>query len=88
MAEVLRWETVKTRKPHRCPLCGRTIPKGKQMVSAAWADGGKAYSEKFCKTCEEYWRNELNGEEISFGCDFPIYGDDKETWDKIRERIE
>ena len=88
MAEVLRWQTVKNRKDHRCPLCGRIIPKGSQMTVAAWADGGTVYSSRFCGTCERYWREELNGEELSIGSDFPIYGDDKDTWEKIKAEEE
>ena len=88
MADVLRWQTVKTRKDHKCALCGRIIPKGSTMIVAAWADDGQAFSERFCITCERYWNEELSGEEIDFNFDFPIYGDDKETWEKIRLRVE
>ena len=88
MAQVLRWKTVKTRKDYKCPLCGRIIPKCSDMITAAWADGGSVFSERFCTPCEQYWLNELNGKEIYFGMDFPIYGDDKETWDKIVLEIE
>jgi hypothetical protein len=87
VSEILHWDTVKTRKPHKCPLCHRIIPKGDLMVSAAWADGGTVWSEKFCLVCKEYWRSELNSEEIYSDWD-TIYGDDFETWDKIRKKLE
>lgn len=86
MSEVLRWDIVKNRKPHKCRLCGRTIPAGKQMIVGAWADGGTVFSERFCQVCEEYWRSELHSEEISF--DDTIYGSDFEAWDAIRKRME
>ena len=88
MADILRWETVKTRKDHKCELCGRIIQKSSSMIAAAWADGGEAYSLRFCIPCERYWKEALNGEEISIGNDFPIYGDDEETWEKIRREEE
>jgi hypothetical protein len=86
MSVILHWQTVKNRKPHKCPLCGRTIPKDEYMISAAWADGGTVWGEKICLVCEEYWHSELNGEEFSF--DDLIYGNDFETWDKIRKEME
>jgi len=87
VSEVLRWDTVSIRKPCKCPLCGRTMPIKSRMVSAAWADGGTVFSEKFCRVCEEYWRSELNGEETTFDGD-PIYGDDFETWETMRKKME
>ncbi|MDD5018079.1 MAG: hypothetical protein PHO15_08290 [Eubacteriales bacterium] len=87
MSDVLRWQTVKTRKDHKCPLCGRLIPKGSFMVVAAWADGGSVFSDRFCIPCERYWKEELNSEEVYFDGEL-IYGEDKETWDKIRREVE
>jgi len=87
MSEILRWQTVKTRKPHECRLCGRTIPTGQNMIVAAWADDGTVFSQRFCLTCEEYWRSELNSEELYSDMD-TVYGDDFETWDKIRQKLE
>ena len=45
MSEVLRWQNVKNRKPCKCRLCGRTIPAGENMISAAWAEryGAKSF---------------------------------------------
>jgi hypothetical protein len=88
MADVLRWQTVKTRKDHKCPLCGRTIPAGEKMTVGAWADGGHVFSYRFCVPCERYWQEELSGEEICFEHDSPIYHDDFETWEKIRKEVE
>lgn len=86
MSEVLRWDVVKNRKPHKCRLCGRIIPTGQQMIVAAWADDGTVFRERFCPVYEEYWRSELGGGEISF--DDTIYGSDFEAWDAIRKRME
>jgi hypothetical protein len=86
MSNILRWSVVRTRKDHQCSLCDRVIPKGNHMVSAAWADAGTVWGSQFCLVCDQYWRHVLHSEEISF--DDPIYGDDKETWDKIRREME
>ena len=87
MSQVLRWKTVKTRKPHKCSLCNREMPAGTAMVSAAWADAGTVFSEKFCLPCESYWKNELPGEEIYLEGE-TIYGDNREKWEEYRARLE
>ena len=86
MSDVLRWQPVVTRKPCKCPLCRREIPIKSKMIVAAWADGGRVFSEKFCTVCEEYWRCVISGEEITF--DEYIYGDDFESRDLIRKQQE
>lgn len=88
MSTVLRWNSVRTRKDHKCPLCGRVISKSSPMIVAAWADGGTVFSERFCLTCERYWREILHGEEICFERDCPIYQDDYSTWERIKQEVD
>jgi len=86
MADLLKWDKVKTRKEHKCGACRRTFPKGSNLISAAWANDGTVYGYYVCPTCAEYWRKELHNEEVYF--DEPIYGDDFATWVQIREQME
>lgn len=51
--DILRWEERRTRKPHRCFGCRKAYPAGTKMISAAYADGGVAWSSYWCDTCIE-----------------------------------
>lgn len=85
MAEILRWENIKTRAPHCCFGCGKDYPTGTEMVSAAYTDGGSAFSGYWCKTCEEYMRRHFKpGDETGEG---EIYNGDPEGWEALRAEM-
>ena len=86
MADTLRWERRKTRKPHQCFGCGKTYPAGIEMVNAAYADGGSVYSCYWCETCEEYMRRYFeSGDETCYG---EIYENDPEKWEMLKAEME
>ena len=41
----------KTRKPHKCFGCNRTIEAGNRMGYVVVADAGTVYGDYFCDTC-------------------------------------
>jgi hypothetical protein len=85
MSDILRWETRKIRKPHRCFGCGKEYPVGTEMVNSAYADGGTVSSCYWCKTCQEYMRRYFEyGDETGYG---EIYGNDREGWEEINAEL-
>lgn len=85
MSDILRWETRKTRKPHRCFGCSKAYPAGTEMVSAAYADCGSVSSCYWCATCEEYMRRYFEpGDEVGYG---EIYENDPEQWNQLKEEM-
>ena len=86
MADILRWQTVKTRKPHKCWGCGKAYPAGSELTHAAYADGGTVYDCYWCPTCEEYMHRYFeSGDECSEG---KIYENDAEGWEKLKSEME
>ena len=87
MSAILRWQTVKARKPHRCFGCGKTYPAGTLMISAAYADGGQAYGCYWCETCREYMQeNFAYGDEVTQ--EGEIFDNDREGWEEIKAKQE
>ena len=85
MSDILRWETRKTRKPHRCFGCGNEYPTGTEMVNAAYVDGGTVDSCYWCHTCQEYMgRYFRDGDETGYA---EIYLNDREEWEKINAEL-
>lgn len=85
MADILRRQTVKTRKPHRCWGCGKEYPAGSEMANAAYVDGGRAFSCYWCKTCEGYMQQNFEpGDECGCG---EIYENDPDGWNEIHADI-
>lgn len=83
MSDILRWNEVKTRKPHRCWGCAKTYEPGTLMVSAAYADSGSVSGCYWCKTCLEYMDRHFElGDEIEEG---GIYENDPEGWEAIKD---
>lgn len=86
MADILRWHTVKTRKPHYCFGCALEYEPGTNMINAAYADGGTVDSCYWCETCTEYMYRYFGlGDETGYG---EIRSNDKETWESIRHELE
>ena len=86
MADILRWEKRKTRKPHRCFGCGKVYHAGTEMANAAYADGGSVYDCYWCKTCEEYMHRYFeSGDEVGEG---EIYDNDPEQWEQLKAEME
>lgn len=86
MADILRWETRKIRKPHRCFGCGKVYPPGTQMANAAYADDGSVDSCYWCETCEEYMHRYFEyGDETGPG---EIYANDPEQWERLKAELE
>lgn len=86
MADILRWETRKTRKAHRCWGCHKVYPSGSKLVNAAYADGGSVFDCYWCPTCEEYMNRHFEyGDEIGEG---EIYENDPEGWEQIKAETE
>ena len=86
MAEILHWNHIKTRKPHRCFGCGKRYPANSDMIHAAYTDGGQAYGCYWCPTCNKYMlRNFEPGDEVCAG---EIYENDPEGWDALRKETE
>ena len=53
MITVLRENYIrKTRKPHRCTGCLRTIDPPNRMILCVTAQEGTVYNDYFCTTCE------------------------------------
>ena len=86
MSDILRWQTVKTRKPHRCWGCGKSYPARTEMISAAYADGGTVFGCYWCETCEEYIHQHFeSGDECGYG---DIYANDPEGWEALKKETE
>ena len=51
--ETIRYNIVKTRKPHRCLTCTRMTPKGAEMVYWVGKFEGDFQAHYTCKTCSE-----------------------------------
>lgn len=82
MADILRWEARKTRKPHRCWGCHKVYPAGSRLVNAAYTDGGSVFDCFWCTVCEEYMRRHFrSGDECGEG---EIYANDPEGWEEIK----
>lgn len=54
MSELLRQDTVKTRKPHRCWGCLDTIPVGTMTRVDVSIDMGQVFSCYFCEICDKF----------------------------------
>lgn len=85
MGAILRWETRKTRKPHRCFGCGKEYPAGTKMVNAAYADEGSVDSCYWCATCLEYVRRYFEYDDEVF--EHEIYENDPDGWEGIRKEL-
>ena len=86
MADILRWKTVKTRKPHLCWGCQKEYSVGTAMVHASYADGGTVFDCYWCETCQEYMHQHFEaGDECGEG---EIYENDPEEWERIRAEQE
>lgn len=85
MADILKWEERKTRKPHKCWGCGATYEPGTKMVCASYADEGTVYSCYWCKTCQEYMRRHIDyGDGVE---ESSILDNDPERWQAISEEL-
>ena len=86
MAEILRWQSVNTRKPHKCWGCWKEYPASTEMTHAAYADNGTVYDCYWCLTCEEYMRQYFeSGDECGRG---EIYANDPEGWEAVKTKLE
>ena len=82
MSTILRWQEVKTRKPHRCFGCAKEYPPKSKMIDASYADNNTVYSCYWCRTCEEYIHRHFRyGDETGYG---EIYDNDTEEWEVIK----
>lgn len=85
MSDILRWETVITRKPHHCWGCGKTHPAGTSMINAAYVDGGSVSSCYWCDVCMTYMNRHFEyGDECGYA---EIYANDKATWEQIQSEL-
>lgn len=67
MAEILRYDTVTTRKPHICFGCGRKFETPCKMISEACADCGTVDSYYLCMTCADIVSDMRYGDEYGYG---------------------
>lgn len=86
MSDILRWQKIKTRKPHICFGCGQKYPAGTMMTSAAYADSGTVDGCYWCQTCEEYMSRYFEfGDETGYG---EIRSNDREGWEALKKELE
>lgn len=61
---------VKTRAPHKCWGCGKSLPCGAKVERQTEADGGKIWSVYWCDDCMDYitsMPDRSNADEVGFG---------------------
>ena len=73
-------QNVKTRKPHKCEMCGIAIPKGSIVEMQSGRFEGSMYRYYLCDVCEEFIRN--NRKEIDYDDPFDY------IYDMMREQFE
>lgn len=86
MPDILTDKRVKTRKPHRCWGCDRTIPAGSKMSLVEQVDGDGFMRTYCCATCDTYViENDMMGEEIMQG---ELRTEDPQAWEATRVSVE
>lgn len=80
MADFAVAKTVKTRKPHKCEMCGILIPKGDTAEVQTGCFEGHMYYYHLCDVCTEFIK--FNRQNIDFddGLDY--------IYDMMREQFE
>jgi hypothetical protein len=81
---VISSNRVWTRKEHSCWACGLKLPKGSDMHSTVWVDGGDITRSYWCLPCNAFL-NENNQdfeEGVSFGqfAGEPVYEEFKQKY--------
>ena len=85
MSDILRWNIVKTRKPHKCFGCGKTHPAKTKMVSAAYAEDGSVFGCYWCDVCVEYMHKYFeSGDETGEG---ELFNSDPVLWEEVKESM-
>lgn len=85
MADILKWEERKTRKPHKCWGCGLTYEPAIKMVYASYADEGTVHSCYWCKTCQEYMTRRIDPQD---GVGYrELLLNDPEGWQEIFDEL-
>jgi len=86
MTDILRWQEVKTRKPHKCFGCAKEYPINTKMINASYAEDGTVNSCYWCITCLEYMHQYFEyDDETDYG---EIYENNKEEWESIKKELE
>ena len=67
MANYLRYNFVKIRKPHICFGCGRQFEPPSEMCSAVYRDGGTLESMYLCNVCADIASKLRYDDEFGFG---------------------
>lgn len=67
MCKVIESKSVKTRKPHQCWGCTKTIEKGSQVAVVTSVDMGEISRGYWCDDCNSLDAPELIGECFGFG---------------------
>lgn len=62
----LRYDKVKTRKPHRCFGCAKLFSSGRVLYSCAWVDGRDFAHGYVCMRCAAYLRKHKMDEYIQY----------------------
>ena len=79
MADLYERRMVTARRPHKCHLCGLTIPEGHEYIREKWRDDG------FCEVKRHIHCDALLDEFLSSDSFVGEYYDD-DVWEWIREK--
>jgi len=86
MSDTLKCKQVKTRKPHNCQGCDRTMPVGSAMEVVETVDYGDFCRTYWCYTCGRYFSMHCEYDDMVGTGDLRYK--DPEEWERIRSLIE
>lgn len=81
MAELYERRQVTAHRPHKCHLCGETIPPGVQYIREKWKDDGFQEIKRHIH-CDALLDEFFNSNMYSMGDEYT----DDEVWEWIRDR--
>lgn len=82
MSNILKYNKVKTRKPHVCFGCNKKYPKGCELTYVTYANENTVFNCYWCDTCLEYMKK-YKIDEIYYKGE--IWDNDRKGWEKLKE---